>query len=119
MHRNGCDPLIEEEYRKEAKTMKPKVRKNALIVGGSTGIGLDAATRLGARGATVTICGRDVATLEIAAAVIEQAGSPKVITKILDLYDRGGVDAFAHEIESDPPFDYLVNRRVTSPRFVP
>jgi hypothetical protein len=108
-HRNGYDPLIEDGYRKGAETMKLQVRKNALIVGGSTGIGLDTATRLGARGATVTICGRDAATLEIAAAVIERAGSPKVTIKTLDLYDRGGVDAFAHEIESDPPFDYLVN----------
>ena len=83
--------------------MKPKVTKNALIVGGSTGIGLDTATRLGARGTAVTICGRDVAKLEIAAAAIKQAGSPEVIAKTLDLYDRDGVDAFAQEIESDRP----------------
>src|SRR5271168_5342733 len=89
--------------------MKPNVTKNALIVGGSTGIGLDTATRLGARGAAVTICGRDVAKLEIAAAAIKQAGSPEVIAKTLDLYDRDGVDAFAQAIESDRPFDYLVN----------
>lgn len=89
--------------------MKPKVMKNALIVGGSTGIGLDTATRLGARGAAVTICGRDVAKLEIAAAAIKQAGSSEVIAKTLDLYDRDGVDAFAREVESDRPFDYLVN----------
>ena len=66
-------------------------------------------TRLGARRAAVTICGGDVAKLEIAEAAIKQAGSPEVIAKILDLYDHDGVDAFPQEIESDRPLDYLVN----------
>jgi NAD(P)-dependent dehydrogenase (short-subunit alcohol dehydrogenase family) len=55
--------------------MNSRITKNALIVGGSTGIGLDTAKRLGARGATVTISGRDAAKLEAAAAAIKQAGS--------------------------------------------
>jgi NAD(P)-dependent dehydrogenase (short-subunit alcohol dehydrogenase family) len=38
--------------------------KNALINGGSTGIGLDTAKRLGAHGVTVTITGRDSAKLD-------------------------------------------------------
>src|SRR5271155_821113 len=78
--------------------MNSPVTKNALIVGGSTGIGLDTAKRLGARGATVTISGRDAAKLETAAAAIKQAGSPKVVAKAVDLYDRVQVDGFAKSL---------------------
>ena len=38
--------------------------KTALIIGGSTGIGLDIAKRLGARGAAVTITGRDTSKVD-------------------------------------------------------
>ena len=68
--------------------------KNALINGGSTGMGLDTAKRLGARGVTVTITGRDPAKLDKAAIAIEKAGSPRVTTKAVDLYDRPQVDGF-------------------------
>jgi NAD(P)-dependent dehydrogenase (short-subunit alcohol dehydrogenase family) len=50
--------------------------KAALIIGGSTGIGLDIAKRLGPRGAAATITGRDTSKLDKAAAGIKQAGSP-------------------------------------------
>ena len=83
--------------------------KNALIIGGSTGIGFDAAKRLGVRGVTVTIAGRDPVKLETAAAEIKQAGSPKVNTKAIDLYDRAQVDGFAKEVASGTRFHYLVN----------
>ena len=89
--------------------MNSRITKNALIVGGSTGIGLDTAKRLGARGATVTISGRDAAKLEAAAAAIKQAGSPKVVAKAVDLYDRAQVDGFVQELAADQTFDYLVN----------
>lgn len=83
--------------------------KNALIIGGSTGIGLDTAKRLGARGMAVTIAGRDAAKLDKAAAAIKQAGSPKVAAKAVDLYDRKQVDDFAGELSAGTAFDYLVN----------
>jgi hypothetical protein len=83
--------------------------KNALILGGSTGIGLDIAKRLGARGVAVTVTGRDTAKLEKAAAIIKQAGSPKVTTKVVDLYDRVQVDGFAKELSAGTAFDHLVN----------
>jgi len=89
--------------------MNSQTMKTALIIGGSTGIGLDAAKRLGLRGATVTIAGRDAGKLETAAAAIKQAGSPKVITKAVDLYDRAQVDDFAQELASGTAFNYLVN----------
>ena len=89
--------------------MNSQITKNALIVGGSSGIGLDTAKRLGVRGATVTISGRDAAKLETAAAAIRQAGSPKVVAKAVDLYDLAQVDGFAQELAANQTFDYLVN----------
>jgi NAD(P)-dependent dehydrogenase (short-subunit alcohol dehydrogenase family) len=83
--------------------------KNALIIGGSTGMGFDTAKRLAARGTTITIVGRDTAKQEKAAAALRQAGTPNVVTKAVDLYERAQVDAFAREISSGPAFDYLVN----------
>ena len=74
--------------------------KNALINGGSTGMGLDTAKRLGTRGVAVTITGRDPAKLDKAAIAIEKAGSPRVTTKAVDLYDRPQVDGFARELRS-------------------
>jgi len=83
--------------------------KNALIIGGSTGIGLDVAKRLGVRGVAVTVIGRDLAKLDQAATAIKNAGTPTVVTKAVDLYDRAQVDAFAKELSTGLPFDYLVN----------
>jgi NAD(P)-dependent dehydrogenase (short-subunit alcohol dehydrogenase family) len=83
--------------------------KTALIIGGSTGIGLDIAKRLGARGAAVTITGRDTSKLDKAAAGIKQTGSPMVTTKAVDLYDRAQVDSLATELSTGVALDYLVN----------
>jgi NAD(P)-dependent dehydrogenase (short-subunit alcohol dehydrogenase family) len=83
--------------------------KNALINGGSTGMGLDTAKRLGTRGVAVTITGRDPAKLDKAAIAIQQAGSPRVTSKAVDLYDRAQVNGFARELSTGTAFDYLVN----------
>lgn len=83
--------------------------KHALIIGGSTGMGLDSAKRLAARGVAVTIVGRDSGKLEIAAGELRNAGSPAVTVKSVDLYDSAQVDAFAAEISDLPAFDHLVN----------
>jgi short-subunit dehydrogenase len=83
--------------------------KTALIIGGSTGIGLDIAKRLGARGAAVTITGRDTSKLDKAAAGIKQAGSPMVTTKAVDLYDRAQVDSLATELSTGAALDCFVN----------
>lgn len=83
--------------------------KTALIIGGSSGIGLDTATRLGARGVSVTVTGRDAKKLEAALAVIKQAGAPQANSITVDLYDREAVDRFAAQISEAPAFDYLVN----------
>jgi len=68
--------------------------KNALIVGGSSGIGLDVAKRLAAREIAVTVVGRDNTKLGQAGSELKLAGSPQVITKTVDLYNRTQVDAF-------------------------
>ncbi|MGJ8725542.1 MAG: SDR family NAD(P)-dependent oxidoreductase [Roseibacillus sp.] len=85
--------------------------KSAIIIGGSTGIGLDAAKRLGARGVKVTIIGRSQEKLDTAAVELKAAGAPEVKTKSLDLYDRSAVDTFISELVADTQCgpDYLVN----------
>lgn len=83
--------------------------KKALIIGGSTGMGLDIAKRLAARNVDVTITGRDLAKLETAAAALRQSGGSLVTTKAFDLYENTQVDSFIREISSATAFDYLVN----------
>ena len=85
--------------------------KSAIILGGSTGMGLDTAKRLGSRGVSVTIIGRNQDKLNAAAEEIKAAGAPEVITKSLDLYDRAAVDAYIAELDacSQCGPDYLVN----------
>ncbi len=85
--------------------------KSAIIVGGSTGIGLDTAKRLGSRGVSVTIIGRSQDKLDAAAAEIRAAGSAEVTTKSLDLYNRAAVDAYISELDQCTQCgpDYLVN----------
>lgn len=72
-------------------------------------MGLDAAKRLAARGVSLTITGRDANKLEEAATALKLDGAPKANTAVLDLYDRGQVDAFARELASSTAYDYLVN----------
>ena len=83
--------------------------KNALIIGGSSGIGLDVAKRLAAREIAVTVVGRDKTKLGQAGSELKLAGSPQVITKAVDLYNRAQVDAFVREISLGVPLEYLVN----------
>ncbi|MEM1294588.1 MAG: SDR family oxidoreductase [Verrucomicrobiota bacterium] len=85
--------------------------KNALIIGGSTGIGLNSAKRLAQRGATITLIGRSPEKLESAANALRLAGAAAVTTKSVDLYDPNAVDALVREINapSGPAYDYLVN----------
>ncbi len=85
--------------------------KSAIIVGGSTGMGLDTAKRLAARGVSVTIIGRSQEKLDSAAAEITAAGAPEVNTRSLDLYDTAAVDAYVAELDACTACgpDYLVN----------
>jgi NAD(P)-dependent dehydrogenase (short-subunit alcohol dehydrogenase family) len=83
--------------------------KNALIIGGSTGIGFDVAQRLSARHIAVTITGRDPSKLNKAAKLLEQTNAAKVTTKVVDLHSRPQVDALAREFATGAQYNYLVN----------
>jgi len=63
-------------------------------------MGLDTAKRLGSRGVSVTIIGRNQDKLNAAAEEIKAAGAPEVSTKSLDLYDRAAVDAYIAELDA-------------------
>jgi NAD(P)-dependent dehydrogenase (short-subunit alcohol dehydrogenase family) len=82
--------------------------EHALIVGGSSGIGLAAALRLSASGTPVTIVGRDAAKLD--AAQQAAGGNAKVSVFAADLYTDAGRAALDRLIaEATVPFRKLVN----------
>ncbi len=84
--------------------------KSALIVGGSTGMGLDSATRLARKGVSLTIVGRSQEKLVAAASQLREAGAPEVDAVSLDLYDRNAVDRFIASLNAGTrDFDYLIN----------
>jgi len=81
--------------------MKIEGRK-ALILGGTSGIGLAAARQLQARGANVTVMSRSTANIDEARAQLGQAAG----FAQLDVLDR---DAVAAAFAALAPFDILVN----------
>lgn len=88
----------------------PIEMKHALILGGSSGMGLDTSIRLAKRGAHLTIVGRCSDKLDAAAGQLRAAGAPEVHTLALDLYERDAVDSFVDSIAAGPvTYDYLVN----------
>ncbi|OUR95719.1 sugar dehydrogenase [Halobacteriovorax marinus] len=81
----------------------------ALIVGGSSGIGLETARRLAKNGSTVLITGRDEEKLKRAAALIKEDGG-SVETYIVSLYEPEEVSKFLLKIsEEGRHIKYLVN----------
>jgi NAD(P)-dependent dehydrogenase (short-subunit alcohol dehydrogenase family) len=76
--------------------------KKALVLGGTSGIGLAAASALKARGASVTVFGRSAGNLENARTALG-AGAE---CAALDVLDR---DAMAAAFAARAPFDILVN----------
>ncbi|MFQ5626299.1 MAG: SDR family NAD(P)-dependent oxidoreductase [Methyloligellaceae bacterium] len=82
----------------------------AFIIGGSTGMGKEAAKRLVARGVNVKLVARDQAKLDAAREEIENLGPGWVETAAVDLGDEAQVDAFAAAIREVPQhIKYLVN----------
>ena len=85
----------------------------ALVVGGSSGIGMDAARRLLQRGVSVLLVARNADKLEDAARQLSPhaaAGTGAgVSTRALDLRDAAAVRAAAAEIEAGPALRYVVN----------
>ena len=85
--------------------------KKALILGGSTGIGLNTALRLAEKQIALTIVGRDQSKLDAAKSQLTSAGAPSVTTISLDLYDQTAVDGFIETLGNctEGGYDYLVN----------
>lgn len=72
----------------------------ALIIGGSSGIGLEAARRLVRSGIDVWIIGRNEAKLEQAALELNQLSQASIRTIRCNLYDDEAVDALVEDVKS-------------------
>jgi len=84
--------------------------KNTLILGGSTGIGLDTARRLVSAGEKVTLVGRSEQKLAAASKQLSDLTTGDVRTISADLYDLGSVDELIDTLTTgDVPYDALVN----------
>jgi NAD(P)-dependent dehydrogenase (short-subunit alcohol dehydrogenase family) len=85
-------------------------RRRALVTGAGRGIGLAAAAALAQAGAHVVLVARTTAEVEaVAAQIREEGGSAEPLT--LDVTDLAAVRAV---IETQPPFDVLVNNAGTN-----
>jgi len=81
----------------------------ALITGGSRGIGRAIARQLAILGASVAICGRDIAALEEAALDVAKLGVP-VHSQVADIAKSGDIADFVAKTETElGPITILVN----------
>lgn len=84
--------------------------KVAIVTGGSTGIGLATAKRLGTEGARLVLANRDVGKAETAASEVRAAGAPDVWAAPCDVSDEAQVEAcIAGTIERFGRLDVIVN----------
>ncbi|MEO0445313.1 MAG: SDR family oxidoreductase [Verrucomicrobiota bacterium] len=74
----------------------------SIILGGSSGIGLDSTLRLARHGENLILVGRDEPKLNAAADAARQAGSPHVEVLSADLYDRAQVDSLTQRFAGTP-----------------
>ena len=82
----------------------------ALIVGGSSGMGLAAARHLRRRGVDLILVARAGDKLDAAKRLLEEDGSGAVETLAVDLYDRDHVDALIAHIDGEARhIRYLIN----------
>ena len=80
----------------------------ALLLGGTSGIGLAVARQLAQGGTRVVLVGRQADKLAAAVASLRAEGGDATGHE-LDLTNRDQVRAFAAELAAQPAFDYLVN----------
>lgn len=84
--------------------------RHALVTGGTRGIGAAVAEALAARGAAVTILGRDTATLETLAASLAERHGVKTLAVTADVTDAESIQsAFGRAREALGPITVLVN----------
>ncbi|XP_026741351.1 retinol dehydrogenase 11-like [Trichoplusia ni] len=84
--------------------------KVAIVTGGSSGMGFEAAKDLAYRGARVVIASRNETKLKIARdQIIEETGNQFVAYKSLDLGSLKSVRRFANEINSGDKVNILIN----------
>lgn len=85
-------------------------KKQALIIGGSSGMGLAVAKGLAAEGLNVHIVARHPDQLASASAMIEAETGQPVKTTALDLYELPQVQTFINELNNTSEhIEYLVN----------
>ncbi|KAG5890516.1 hypothetical protein JTB14_022749 [Gonioctena quinquepunctata] len=83
--------------------------KTALITGGNSGIGYQAALALASRGCRIIIADRDDAT-ESKNRIIRETKNPNIVTKHVDLSSFDSVRRFAKDInETETKLDILIN----------
>lgn len=70
-----------------------------IIVGGSTGMGLEAAKEVLKQGSDVMLIGRDASKLQAAKDELQPLGNVETVS--LDLYDEDAVDSFVRTIAAD------------------
>lgn len=79
----------------------------ALVVGGSSGIGLETARRLVGQGLSVIIVGRNQSKLQSALEELKASGEASAVRA--DLYTEEGVQAVLEAIDQTSQIGYLVN----------
>lgn len=84
--------------------------KVAVITGGGSGMGFEAAKDLAYRGATVIIASRNATKLRIARDNLRsETGNPNVNFKVLNLESLRSVRSFASEVQQEGRLDMLIN----------
>jgi NAD(P)-dependent dehydrogenase (short-subunit alcohol dehydrogenase family) len=82
----------------------------ALIVGGSSGMGLETARLLRAREIDLILLSKEEAKLEAAAADLANSGTGNIETVAVDLYDESAVERFISRLTTEKRhIGYLVN----------
>jgi len=88
----------------------PQSTEKALVLGGSTGMGLATARKLRARGFDLVLVSRSETNLAAAKADLAAAPGGSIETHAVNLYDRTAVDAFIETIDRETaPISRLVN----------